>query len=875
MRSTRFLAALVVSAIVLNGILRADLPPGWEHVDVGVPPGLPGEASYDDTTEVYSVTGNGQTELWMPSADTLHLAFKISSGDCEIIARIQSIEDVNDWSKAGVMIRATLDPDAPCALMGLTSTGRTLFQHRKELSEGLWSQHSPRPGAVDLPCWVRLIRERNVFTGYYSSDGENWIEQPNPWIAVPDADNPAKIAMGNDVFIGLFVTSQDASARCTAQFDHVRVITPAGTAMTYRGYLVDQGMPMNGLYDLRFTLYDSPAGGYQVGDTYDANELDIVEGHVTATVFFGGGPDVFNGEARWLEVAVRPSGPADVYRVLEPRERITPAPYAVYASKPIGPKGDQGPPGPKGDMPDHEWQKQRAYLRFQKPDGTWGEWVFVGGPPGPLGPVPDHQWDPKTGCLQFETPDHKWGPCINVGDLSVNFADTDWTIDGQNIYRMSGLVGILTNRPARPLDVAGEAGFGRGLFARDATGIGFKDDGGALGLWVEEGGNVGVRTKDPKEELDVNGQGRFDGALYAADTDGIGFLDRNGALGLWVEEGGNVGVRTKDPKEELDVNGQGRFDGALYAADTDGIGFLDRGGALGLWVEDGGNVGVGTRTPEAKLAILGNKVIAANSDGVVEVRCTPTSARLTLGGGEIQARTGNQYQAATLSVNGFGGDVLLVTRGGRVGIGTVGPKIDVAIGGSDTGLNSDSDGQLDILSKNKKAVSIRPAGVGIGVDNPQESLHVNGTARLKLAVGAKSPTPVVADPDGKLWRESSSRRYKTNVRDLEPDSDAILRLHPVRFQWKTTGEEEIGLIAEEVAEAANDLVTYDAEGRPEGVKYSKLSLCLLSVVRAQHRRIEELEQRVRKYESLDQRVASLEHAACGKAGAAKGSNRNP
>ena len=42
-----------------------------------------------------------------------------------------------------------------------------------------------------------------------------------------------------------------------------------------------------------------------------------------------------------------------------------------------GPKGDKGE---KGDKPKHEWQGTK--LRFERPDGSWGEWVDLKGQPG-------------------------------------------------------------------------------------------------------------------------------------------------------------------------------------------------------------------------------------------------------------------------------------------------------------------------------------------------------------------------------------------------------------------------------------------------------------------------------------------------------------
>ncbi len=48
-----------------------------------------------------------------------------------------------------------------------------------------------------------------------------------------------------------------------------------------------------------------------------------------------------------------------------------------------GERGERGPAGPKGDKPDHEWKGSK--LRFERPDGTWGEFVELRGPKGSRG----------------------------------------------------------------------------------------------------------------------------------------------------------------------------------------------------------------------------------------------------------------------------------------------------------------------------------------------------------------------------------------------------------------------------------------------------------------------------------------------------------
>ena len=48
-----------------------------------------------------------------------------------------------------------------------------------------------------------------------------------------------------------------------------------------------------------------------------------------------------------------------------------------------GKPGPAGEPGEKGDKPAHQWRG--TALRFEKPDGSWGQFVDLEGPRGPRG----------------------------------------------------------------------------------------------------------------------------------------------------------------------------------------------------------------------------------------------------------------------------------------------------------------------------------------------------------------------------------------------------------------------------------------------------------------------------------------------------------
>src|SRR5262245_43692086 len=99
----------------------------------------------------------------------------------------------------------------------------------------------------------------------------------------------------------------------------------SGQTFTYQGSLKNAGAPATGAYDLRFALFDAASSGSQVGDAITQNDVSVAEGLFTSELNFG--PGAFNGAARWLEISVNGVP-------LSPRSKVTPAPMAVFATKP-------------------------------------------------------------------------------------------------------------------------------------------------------------------------------------------------------------------------------------------------------------------------------------------------------------------------------------------------------------------------------------------------------------------------------------------------------------------------------------------------------------------------------------------------------------
>jgi hypothetical protein len=105
--------------------------------------------------------------------------------------------------------------------------------------------------------------------------------------------------------------------------------TPVGTAFSYQGRLSEAGSATNGLYDFQFTLYGASSGGSAIGASVEQGDVAVSGGVFTVLIDFGA--SAFNGDARWLEVAVRPGASGGAYTTISPRQRLSPTPYSLEA----------------------------------------------------------------------------------------------------------------------------------------------------------------------------------------------------------------------------------------------------------------------------------------------------------------------------------------------------------------------------------------------------------------------------------------------------------------------------------------------------------------------------------------------------------------
>jgi hypothetical protein len=103
------------------------------------------------------------------------------------------------------------------------------------------------------------------------------------------------------------------------------------TTITYQGRLNDGANPANGVYEMNFTLFDALTGGNQIGATLTNTSIQVNNGVFTAPLNFTAA-NAFDGSERFIQITVKKPAETNA-TVMTPRQRVTPAPYAVRALK--------------------------------------------------------------------------------------------------------------------------------------------------------------------------------------------------------------------------------------------------------------------------------------------------------------------------------------------------------------------------------------------------------------------------------------------------------------------------------------------------------------------------------------------------------------
>jgi hypothetical protein len=258
------LATANVDGVTLTP-LTGGLPEGWSSRDIGTVSAA-GSATFDGTT--WTVKGSG-ADIWGTRDEFHYVATSLTDSQenfFEITARVASVQNVNAWTKAGIMLRTSDQPNAPQISLFVTPTTAkgVAFQRRRGFNQESVSTAGP---TITAPVWLKLQLWSGSVRAYYRTG------TTMPWTFIGEDE----IRFESDtVEVGLAVSSHVDGSLATATFDHVSVrgLISAGStdigAVGIAGATHDNGVVFtmdasgddiwNAADAFRFLATDSPNG---------------------------------------------------------------------------------------------------------------------------------------------------------------------------------------------------------------------------------------------------------------------------------------------------------------------------------------------------------------------------------------------------------------------------------------------------------------------------------------------------------------------------------------------------------------------------------------------------------------------------------------
>ena len=683
--------------------------------------------------------------------------------------------------------------------------------------------------------------------------------------------------------LAVFFGASNASAQ-TSQF-------------TYQGKLTDNGTATNALYDFTLTLWDSATNGAQIGPIVNRQNTPIVDGIFTVALDFGA--SAFNGESRFLEISLKPSGnPAALPTLLTPRQQVLSTPYAIKSL---------------GSMSADSLSVNCVSCITSNQIGNVSGSAVSGAIPVASVPAGSASYIQNTTLSQASSNFNISGNGTAFGTLSGNIvnAATQYNLGGNRILSIAGSGNMFVGLASGAFNTSGFnnsfLGFNAGQSNTTGNNNAFfgwesgdVNDAGNLNAFF--GSNAGGANTTGSENSFFGAAaglsnttssfnsffGRSAGRLNSTGSsnsffgNGAGFSNTTGNENSFFGQNAGVSNTTSSFNSFFGRNaGKSNTTGSQNSFFGTDAGFLNTDGSLNSFF--GRNAGSANNNGQEN-AFFGNGAGQTNTTGDKNAFfgngagfTNSTGSSNTMIGNSANLVSGNFTNAAAIGANALVGQSNSMVLGSiagingaisdtRVGIGTTQPSERLTI---KTATNSygviHTDGAITVGSY-VGGTGSQPVGgwLGTKTNHPLNFFVGNGGAAMTLEtsgflslnnVDAGGSLHLCLGNDNHISFCSSSLRYKTNVQAFLGGLDIVNRLRPITFDWKVSGVSDLGFGAEEVAQIEPLLTFRNPKGEIEGVKYSQLNAVLVNAIKEQQAQIE---QQRREIETIRQRQQELE-----------------
>jgi len=563
----------------------------------------------------------------------------------------------------------------------------------------------------------------------------------------------------------------------------VRAAPPA--TIHYQGSLANAaGTPINGNVAMTFRLYGAASGGAALFSETQPS-VSVVSGLFNVQIGAQAPINLPFDAPYWLTIAVN----ADVE--MSPRQPLAASAYAfrAVAADTLAPAASIAGAQISGSITNATIPAANVVGAVAGVPGPQGP----AGPPGPVGPAGPSGADGGS------------SPTANITLLPSTAAGVGNVFKGTNSFIHNfGVQNVFTGELAGNFTMTGGANTGHGFAALAANSTGFGNTGNG---WFALGANT-------------------TGASNTA----------SGSVALANNTTGSNNTAVGDSALLFNIAG----------IDNTGIGA----GSLRLTTVDA-NTAVGARslakqTNGGRNTAIGVEALFNNTTGYLNVALGQISLHKNIDGientaigfGSMRANTSGKQNAA-------------------LGVGSMAANVG---GEGNTALGTDALASSQLGSYNiavgwraGQLINFGNYNITIGNDGTlfDEQTTRIGTTQTRafiagirgVTTGSASGVPVLIDSAGQLGTASSSQRVKDDIADMGSASDVLAQLRPVTFTYKAHAKiadkpRQYGLIAEEVAAVAPDLVARSASGEIETVYYQHLAPMLLNELQKQRRTIQ-------------------------------------
>ncbi|MBK7842832.1 MAG: tail fiber domain-containing protein [Bdellovibrionales bacterium] len=401
------------------------------------------------------------------------------------------------------------------------------------------------------------------------------------------------------------------------------------------------------------------------------------------------------------------------------------------------------------------------------------------------------------------------------GDYAVNKNYSDGKIGGKSIDAAN--FASLADGESLKWDTTANSGLGGWVRFTPASTSGFVVNGGQAGavslgstnansvslltnnttrMTVNSSGLVGIGTGGPSTIHHLLQVGSGDGSTNLTEVktlftntgpSGIGIRNSSASVeSFQIVNGseGEIGMLTNHPLK-ISTNNAGR-----------------------MTILNTGEIGIGTSTPSTALHIVGTVTVAESGTNSVSIgngNSTSATGAIAIGRGNSAGNNTNSTAVGHSNNSSLGG--VSFGRGNTTSHSTA-----IAFGDGNTvsgsgaaafgiGVSNSTANSLMIGPSDAAKMTILSSGnVGIGTTTPSELLEVIGNVKATSFIS------------------TSDVRLKTNIQPIE-GLPAVLRLQGLKYTWKSTGQSDAGVLAQEVEKIFPDAVRTDPVTGYKGVKY--------------------------------------------------------